>query len=591
MRRMGKFQSGLIPVCRKIVRCGWRTMCFLLALFTINMIAPGASAETVSSVGVLVNGLEKVNLWVNEAGDAYVFLPSFADPASTMIYVEDGSTVLINGIQVETGMDCSAFPINRPCSFSLQGGPEKQVTFLQSENIASLFITTDEHGMDDVHADKKNKVDAGFMLYAADGATDYSGSPGDQIKGRGNSTWELDKKPYNMKLRQPADLLGMGPGQKWALLANAYDETNLRNKIVLDFAREIGPYDGFAPECAFVDVYANGEYMGLYLMCRSVDDVTEEFLGAQSDDGYEIELTMAKKLGEDDPSLSLNPAMSVEIVRPSPCTDAQKARLQEIISALDEWFRTDAPLPSGLHPDFDSWARKALIEIIFENYDSPNASQFFWGSLKDGTIFAGPCWDYDLSMGIFYINWSTPYAFMTFKDWNLGQDISWYHGMWEKHDFQEFALKLYQGEFHDPLNDLLDRRISSEAEAIASAAGLDRARWPGLYTKHETFPQAVEDMILFMHNRVQFLDSFWQDPAAYRLITMKLPNTRMLHLYVKAGTVCEDLPLPCTVSLEGEGMEDVTTWYVEGTDEPFDTGSAITEDIVLYAILPEQVEN
>ena len=38
-------------------------------------------------------------------------------------------------------------------------------------------------------------------------------------------------------------------------------------------------------------------------------------------------------------------------------------------------------------------------------------------------------------------------------------------------------------------------------------------------------------------------------------------------------------------------VHHVTTWYVEGTDEPFDTGSAITEDIVLYAILPEQVEN
>ena len=75
MRRIGKFQSGLIPVCRKIVRCGWRTMCFLLALFTINIIAPGASAETVSSVGVLVNGLEKVNLWVNEAGTRMCFCP------------------------------------------------------------------------------------------------------------------------------------------------------------------------------------------------------------------------------------------------------------------------------------------------------------------------------------------------------------------------------------------------------------------------------------------------------------------------------------------------------------------------------------
>ena len=47
-------------------------------------------------------------------------------------------------------------------------------------------------------------------------------------------------------------------------------------------------------------------------------------------------------------------------------------------------------------------------------------------------------------------------------------------------------------------------------------------------------------------------------------------------------------PLPCEVSLDGEGMEDVTTWYVEGTDEVFDPETAIEEDLVLYARYPEE---
>lgn len=72
------------------------------------------------------------------------------------------------------------------------------------------------------------------------------------------------------------------------------------------------------------------------------------------------------------------------------------------------------------------------------------------------------------------------------------------------------------------------------------------------------------------------------------MITMKLPNTRMLHRYARAGEVCEDLPQPCDVSLEGEGMESVTDWYIEGSDELFDRNAPITEDLVLYARLPEE---
>ena len=104
-------------------------------------------------------------------------------------------------------------------------------------------------------ADKDFEANAAVTLYAADGTVDYASEAGDRIGGRGNSTWKLPKKPFNLKLGQKAGLLGMGDAKKWSLLANAYDETNLRNKLVLDFAREIAPYRGFSPECAFVDLY------------------------------------------------------------------------------------------------------------------------------------------------------------------------------------------------------------------------------------------------------------------------------------------------------------------------------------------------
>lgn len=39
------------------------------------------------------------------------------------------------------------------------------------------------------------------------------------IRGRGNSTWICDKKPYKIKLSKKADLFGMGKNKHWVLLA------------------------------------------------------------------------------------------------------------------------------------------------------------------------------------------------------------------------------------------------------------------------------------------------------------------------------------------------------------------------------------
>ena len=99
-----------------------------------------------------------------------------------------------------------------------------------------------------------------LCLMDTEGKTDYQGEL-DEISGRGSGTWFFEKKSYNLKLNGSADLLGMGAGKKWALLANVIDESQLRNKLIYDFAREIGSYSGFAPNCEHVDVYLNGTYV------------------------------------------------------------------------------------------------------------------------------------------------------------------------------------------------------------------------------------------------------------------------------------------------------------------------------------------
>ena len=57
------------------------------------------------------------------------------------------------------------------------------------------------------------------------------------IRGRGNSTWLQDKKPYALKFDKKASLWGRPKHKRWVLLANAYDRSMMRYDIAFHIAR------------------------------------------------------------------------------------------------------------------------------------------------------------------------------------------------------------------------------------------------------------------------------------------------------------------------------------------------------------------
>ena len=91
------------------------------------------------------------------------------------------------------------------------------------------------------------------------------------IRGRGNSTWNMSKKPYKIKFNQKEKFLGKGyaKAKKWTLLANAGDKTMMRNAIT----SLMGEFTTlkFNPAAKFVDLYLNYEYLGTYQISDQVD--------------------------------------------------------------------------------------------------------------------------------------------------------------------------------------------------------------------------------------------------------------------------------------------------------------------------------
>ena len=91
------------------------------------------------------------------------------------------------------------------------------------------------------------------------------------IRGRGNSTWNMPKKPYRIKLDKKANLFGLPANEKsWVLLANYADKTLMRNALANKISALLGMK--FTPSVQFVDLYVNDQFQGNYMFTDQVQD-------------------------------------------------------------------------------------------------------------------------------------------------------------------------------------------------------------------------------------------------------------------------------------------------------------------------------
>lgn len=101
-----------------------------------------------------------------------------------------------------------------------------------------------------------------------------------QIKGRGNSSWGHDKKPYRLKFADKVKPFGLTKGKNWVLLANAQTGSLMANAISM----KIGQLSAaeYTNHIVPVEVYMNGTYLGNYMFTEKIGmannsvDVDEE---------------------------------------------------------------------------------------------------------------------------------------------------------------------------------------------------------------------------------------------------------------------------------------------------------------------------
>ena len=94
---------------------------------------------------------------------------------------------------------------------------------------------------------------------------------GVNIRARGNSTFGAPKKPFRLKFDQKQEMLGLNGGKaykSWVLMADYYDGSMLRTYGTFKFAMALMEKVYYSSDCTHVEVYLNGEYRGVYLLCE-----------------------------------------------------------------------------------------------------------------------------------------------------------------------------------------------------------------------------------------------------------------------------------------------------------------------------------
>ena len=263
------------------------------------------------------------------------------------------------------------------------------------------------------------------------------------VKIRGNSTSSAAKKPFNIILSKNEDILGLGSSGKWALLANAYDKTMLRNKLVYDFSADIGLEH--SPKSRFVDLYFDGEYLGCYQLTETIGTGRGSVNVHAAENEFIFEFQPFEKYSC--PVFLYTPVygfcMGLDGI--DYISDQQMADLTDFLNEAELALAGGNREEVERYFDVPSFIDTYIVHEYFKNIDVSCSSTRFY--IKGGRIYAGPVWDFDLSCG----NYSTKYyKKYTDGDYNIASPERWFarclwwEGLFENKWFEQAFAERYR---------------------------------------------------------------------------------------------------------------------------------------------------
>jgi CotH protein len=431
-------------------------------------------------------------------------------------------------------------------------------------NLPILNINTNNVPIDS----KTTDVSGTISITSADGSTTYLPESSDTdntatFHVHGNTTAQMPKLPYAMKLGTSIDLLNLlgvqcgyvtGSGKatcdkskSYILLANYDDKSLLRDWAASSLANAIHFGDGsngylsepalsptpsgtsalmpWAPHSTYVELFLNGQYEGNYQLIEKVNvdshrvnipELTESDTSTNAvtggylmeidhheDEAYVFFTPQGVPIGLIDPDFSPDPEVSAQ-------TEYISSYVTDAENALFSTNYTDPALGWRAYFDEASLVNFYIVNDVMGNVDGGdfNSSVYLSKTAGNPFLYMGPIWDFDVSSG--NVNYE-PIVSPT-SPWM--QTSVWYK--------QFFSDPAFTADVQTQWNTLKQNdvftnwiwSIQQQSTVLGQSAQNNFTRWPMIGetvwpnpSAQDTYPESVAAFTDWINQRIGYLDA------------------------------------------------------------------------------------
>lgn len=477
--------------------------------------------------------------WIDKA-QPHMLIPEF---------VTDGETVLVDGRPVVSGQTAISFADDFDLVVRAENGDENicRVSFNCPQINTELPVVRVHIPLPGITS-KKIYTKTKFDIYRP-GSDEGRWSATDaeiEIRGRGNSTWGLPKKPYRIKFPEKFSPIGLNhaKAKSWVLLAHDMDKSLLRNHIAFEFSRILfnsaeGYHDKaalmFTPCSQMVNVYSGDSYYGVYQMSDQMEVAKgrinlDKLVAADGSDpnkisgGHLIETNIHHDEGY---PVSFTSSRGIYMDHKYPKDDdmdiSQYKYMEDFVRKAEAaLYSSNFTDPSvGWRKWFDE---KTLADFIivkeFAGDMDGYTSTYFYKRRGVDKIFFGPIWDLDKG-------WNndrrTPHGdtltqLMIFGGFYMPPYINpdWFHRFWQDAEFRKFVGARWAAK-KDELKAKVLSELEQKLQQMRKAIEANFSVWPFYYQYSgeanmpaKTYELEIERMKQLTEQRANLLDRKFQ---------------------------------------------------------------------------------
>ena len=430
---------------------------------------------------------------------------------------------------------------------------EKDSMLFSPKGIAEIRITlSDGKKIDDIK-NEKNSQDYVGKLEATMRISNSKSSKYDSSKdfyngkilidGRGNTTWGVPKKPYNIDLitndglENAAALLGMPADEEWSLLAFWHDRSLMRIPIAMFLGQHMNGIK-WSPRMRYVELWINNDYRGLYLLSEKIqrddhrvnlkklDDSPEDQIEPGISGGYILEGSTEGKLNELERLVQFRTTQNINFTfkypKPKNVTPKQQEWIKNYINEFETvlWDNNKFKDPVNGYQkyiDVESFIDWTILHEQSRGVDNLFHASTFVHKDRGGKLNMSAPWDFDLSYG----NAGAPNGDSRQETGNMVRRHRWFDRLSKDPAYME----KYKNRIDEltPLFNQIPAILNANYQQLEDAGVLERERekWPQILWEFDGDNKEEEMVAPFEHkSHMRFLSDWIMSRTAWCYIVL-----------------------------------------------------------------------